>query len=148
MVVRCVCCASEQQQGGSSGSGSGGEGASLSTASSRDTVAKVLLSLASLQRETTDLLLEQIPALQYNGTGDGDDAASADPQCQKVNFPKLILAQFQWTDFVMDLEHLAGKLIEVIDACEKDVQRDIISLLPEVCSVGVSKHEHLKLESV
>ncbi len=35
-----------------------------SAAASQDSVAKLLLSLPSLQRDLTDLLLEQIPAMQ------------------------------------------------------------------------------------
>jgi hypothetical protein len=209
--------------------------AAASSAASQDSIAKLLLSLPSLQRELTDLLLEQIPAMQcvvvwrasssgflgrrvvtsallmsfvdlwrptscvwscagrfseanhestleaaralvggllrlrssswcacacafyvspfffaaamrgrYSGSGGGSSAAASarepaaataataaaaiagggvNAAVMMVNLPKLILSVFRWTDFPLDCEHLAGKLLEVMDACEADVRK-------------------------
>jgi len=111
---------------------SGGSGPSKPTSAafsiSQDSTIKLLLSVSGLQRELCDLLLEQIPALQYetHSSQESSNARSA------VNVPKLILSQFQWLDCPMNYEHVTGKMLEVMDVCEPDVQRDIVSLLPEV----------------
>jgi hypothetical protein len=139
--------AARHSGGGGKSSSSASASASLPTlaASSDDSVVKVLLSVPCLQREVMDMLIEQVPALQFGsgsaggagggggGSGGGGGGAADDgAEAVAVNFPRLILSQFCWVDFPMDFEHLAGKLHEVLDACEADVQRDVVALLPEV----------------
>lgn len=133
----------EQQQASASGSGDGTTAsvfAAPSASASHNSVAKVLLSISSVQRELADVLIEHIPSVQYANesmpeAGAPVTSSSGAHKCEAtfaVNFPKMILSQFRWIDFSLQLEHIAGKLLEILDACDSDVKRDVISLLPEV----------------
>eukprot|EP00750_Incisomonas_marina_P032738 INCI9329.1.p1 GENE.INCI9329.1~~INCI9329.1.p1 ORF type:complete len:1550 (-),score=319.15 INCI9329.1:151-4800(-) len=113
--------------------------AAPSVSTSHNSVAKILLSISSVQRGLADVLIEHIPSVQYANkpmpeAGAPETRGSGAPKCDTaaVNFPKMILSQFRWIDFPMQLEHIAGKLLEILDACDSDVKRDVISLLPEV----------------
>ena len=123
--------------------------AAPSVSTSHNSVAKILLSISSVQRGLADVLIEHIPSVQYANkpmpeAGAPETRGSGAPKCDTaaVNFPKMILSQFRWIDFPMQLEHIAGKLLEILDACDSDVKRDVISLLPEVvrCCVVVYNH--------
>ncbi|XP_078437577.1 fanconi anemia group D2 protein isoform X2 [Wolffia australiana] len=88
--------------------------------SKADSLARVLLLVASLQPRLQHLLLERLP--EYF------DAA----EVAEDNIPRLIVNQFRWLDFVVDLEGLCEKLMEVLSICPFPLKKDIIGFLPEI----------------
>ncbi|KAK9832697.1 hypothetical protein WJX81_001207 [Elliptochloris bilobata] len=49
-----------------------------------------------------------------------------------LRLQRLILAQFRWLDSLASGGTLTGRLLELLDACTSDLQRDVIKFLPEI----------------
>ncbi len=65
-------------------------------------------------------------ALQLPEYAAEDGAVSAD------RIPALLLRQLRWLDFVEDCPALVRQLMDVMEVCAEPIQREIISLLPEL----------------
>uniref|UniRef100_A0A667XEY6 FA complementation group D2 n=1 Tax=Myripristis murdjan TaxID=586833 RepID=A0A667XEY6_9TELE len=49
-----------------------------------------------------------------------------------LNIPRVIINQLKWQDRVMDSKELAAKLMQLVSVAPVEVQRDIITSLPEI----------------
>ncbi|XP_076469253.1 Fanconi anemia group D2 protein-like isoform X2 [Babylonia areolata] len=87
----------------------------------QDSVVRILLGVECLQPPLVKSLLEKLPEFSQ----DDEDGEGA-------NLPRLLLAQFRWLDFVVDSKNMTSMLLELIEATELDVQREIISALPSM----------------
>ncbi|KAL8611266.1 hypothetical protein ACOMHN_013697 [Nucella lapillus] len=87
----------------------------------QDSVVRILLGVECLQPALVKSLLEKLPEFSQ----DDEDGESA-------NLPRLLLAQFRWLDFIVDNKNLTSMLLELIEATEVDIQREIISALPSM----------------
>uniref|UniRef100_A0A669B6X7 FA complementation group D2 n=1 Tax=Oreochromis niloticus TaxID=8128 RepID=A0A669B6X7_ORENI len=66
-------------------------------------------------------LLEKLPEYMLDSTSDGG-----------VSIPRIIINQLKWLDRVVDAKDLASKLMELVSVAPVEVQRDIITSLPEI----------------
>uniref|UniRef100_A0A4W6F7C9 FA complementation group D2 n=1 Tax=Lates calcarifer TaxID=8187 RepID=A0A4W6F7C9_LATCA len=66
-------------------------------------------------------LLEKLPEFMFDGAGDGG-----------LSIPRIIINQLKWLDRVVDSKELAAKLMELVSVAPVEVQRDIITSLPEI----------------
>ena len=85
---------------------------------SRDgfSLVRICLGVEPIQARMAQALLEMIP--EYS-----DD----DPKIGKQ-----ILGAFRWLDTLVDGEGMAAKLLELLDVVDVDLQRELISFLPEI----------------
>ncbi|ESO88868.1 hypothetical protein LOTGIDRAFT_125515 [Lottia gigantea] len=91
-------------------------------ASIQDSVVRILMGVDMLQNDVMNMLLEKLPEFigdaEYNG--------------EKLFVPHLLLSQFRWLDRIIDCKKLSKKLIEMISITSLDIQREIITCLPEI----------------
>uniref|UniRef100_A0AAQ5YSM8 FA complementation group D2 n=1 Tax=Amphiprion ocellaris TaxID=80972 RepID=A0AAQ5YSM8_AMPOC len=66
-------------------------------------------------------LLEKLPEFMLDGAADGG-----------LSIPRMIINQLKWLDRVVDAKELAVKLMELVSVAPVEVQRDIITSLPEI----------------
>lgn len=95
-----------------------------------DSLARLLLSVAAIQTQVANMLLEKLP----------EHCADAGGSCLpglRDSIPRLILNQFRWLDYLIDGENVTSKLMEVLSICPTTLQKEIISLIPEIASDNV-----------
>uniref|UniRef100_A0A3Q0T545 FA complementation group D2 n=1 Tax=Amphilophus citrinellus TaxID=61819 RepID=A0A3Q0T545_AMPCI len=92
-----------------------------SVSSFQESLLRMLLGIEMLQTLIINTLLEKLPEYMLDGTGDGG-----------VSIPRIIINQFKWLDRVVDAKELASKLMELVSVAPVEVQRDIITSLPEI----------------
>ncbi|KAM8913890.1 Fanconi anemia group D2 protein isoform 2-T6 [Spinachia spinachia] len=97
------------------------DGNSDNVSSFQESLLRMLLGIEMLQTVIINTLLEKLPEFMFDGAGDGG-----------LNIPHTIINQFKWLDRVMDSKELAAKLMELVSVAPVEVQRDIISSLPEI----------------
>uniref|UniRef100_A0A4W6F9C3 FA complementation group D2 n=1 Tax=Lates calcarifer TaxID=8187 RepID=A0A4W6F9C3_LATCA len=86
------------------------------------TPTQILNPLFSLmQTPIINTLLEKLPEFMFDGAGDGG-----------LSIPRIIINQLKWLDRVVDSKELAAKLMELVSVAPVEVQRDIITSLPEI----------------
>ncbi|XP_055999179.1 Fanconi anemia group D2 protein-like isoform X3 [Ostrea edulis] len=102
--------------------------------SSQDSVVRLLIGIDILQSKMMMCLLEKLAEFMEN-----EDCIVE--HGEKVNLPKLLMSQFRWLDRILDSKELADKMLEMITIVSVDIQREIISCLPEV--VEDSEHSHV-----
>ncbi|XP_052781994.1 Fanconi anemia group D2 protein-like isoform X2 [Mya arenaria] len=51
---------------------------------------------------------------------------------ERVNIPRLLLSQLQWLDTIINSKEVSEKLLEMVEVCSEEVQREIISCLPYI----------------
>ncbi|MGH0174593.1 UNVERIFIED_CONTAM: hypothetical protein FKN15_002092 [Acipenser sinensis] len=61
-------------------------------------------------------------------SAEGESSAGEDG----LNIPRIIINQFKWLDRVMDSKDLASKLMQLVAVAPVEIQRDIITSLPEI----------------
>ncbi|KAK7101914.1 hypothetical protein V1264_020222 [Littorina saxatilis] len=88
----------------------------------QDSAVRILLGVELLQPSLVKSLLEKLPEFSQDDDNGGE----------RANIPRLLLAQFRWLDFVVDSKALAKMLLELVEATELDVQKEIIGALPSV----------------
>ncbi|XP_041834806.1 Fanconi anemia group D2 protein isoform X2 [Melanotaenia boesemani] len=98
---------------------SGGDSSSVS--SFQESLLRMLLGIEMLQTLIINMLLEKLPEFMLDGAGDGG-----------LSIPRMIINQLKWLDRVVDSKELAVKLMELVSAAPVEVQRDIITSLPEI----------------
>ncbi|XP_053376879.1 Fanconi anemia group D2 protein-like [Mercenaria mercenaria] len=101
----------------------------------QESVVKILMGVDVIQPPLMTVLLEKLPEF----TGEEDCVILE--QGQKVNIPHLLLSQFQWLDHVVNSKEVTEKLLEMVSITCEDVQREIISCLPDI----VQDSEHTQV---
>nr|XP_015202792.1 PREDICTED: Fanconi anemia group D2 protein [Lepisosteus oculatus] len=94
---------------------------STAVTSYQESLIKMLLGIEMLQPSVINTLFEKLPEFMYDGVGDDG-----------LNIPRIIINQFKWLDRVMDSKDLANKLMQLVAVAPVEIQRDIISSLPEI----------------
>eukprot|EP00884_Botryococcus_braunii_P009711 jgi/Botrbrau1/18741/Bobra.0386s0064.1 len=89
---------------------------------SGDSLLRMLLSVPRIQGEISEVMLQRLPEIDAGTTLE-----------DSLQLQRLLLSQFRWVDHLADGHRLTLLLLEVIDACTDELQKDIISFLPEVC---------------
>ncbi|XP_072238328.1 Fanconi anemia group D2 protein [Leuresthes tenuis] len=97
------------------------EGDPSSVSSFQESLLRVLLGSEMLQTLIINTLLEKLPEFMLDSTGDGG-----------LSIPRMIINQLKWLDRVVDSKELAVKLMELVSVAPVEVQRDIITSLPEI----------------
>ncbi|XP_015761600.1 PREDICTED: Fanconi anemia group D2 protein homolog, partial [Acropora digitifera] len=90
---------------------------------SPESLTRMLLSVDILQPKIANILLEKLP--EFMGDEDSDRADG-------INIPRLVLNQFRWMDCVVQSKELTEKMLEMVGVTSLEVQREIISCVPEV----------------
>ncbi|XP_041347848.1 LOW QUALITY PROTEIN: Fanconi anemia group D2 protein-like [Gigantopelta aegis] len=93
--------------------------------STQNSLVRILLGMDIIQPKLVTLLLEKLPEF----VGDDDNIFE---EGEKVFLPRLLLSQFRWLDRIICSKDLTVKLLEIIEVTSFDVQREIISCLPEI----------------
>ncbi|XP_039972214.1 Fanconi anemia group D2 protein [Xiphias gladius] len=97
------------------------DGDASSVSSFQESLLRMLLGIEMLQTSIINTLLEKLPEFMLDGAGDGG-----------LSIPRIIINQLKWLDRVVDSKELAAKLMELVSVAPVDVQRDIITSLPEI----------------
>uniref|UniRef100_A0A7N6AQL1 FA complementation group D2 n=1 Tax=Anabas testudineus TaxID=64144 RepID=A0A7N6AQL1_ANATE len=79
-----------------------------------ESLLRMLLAIEMLQTYIINTLLEKLPEFMLDG------------------IPRIIINQLKWLDRVVDSKELAVKLMELVSVAPVEVQRDIITSLPEI----------------
>ncbi|XP_061689919.1 Fanconi anemia group D2 protein isoform X2 [Syngnathoides biaculeatus] len=87
----------------------------------QESLLRMLLGIEILQTLIINMLLEKLPEYMLSSA---DDAG--------LSIPRVIINQLKWLDRVVESKELAAKLMELLSVAPVDVQRDIISSLPEI----------------
>ena len=96
---------------------------SSSSSSSSSSLIKVLLRQPFLQSPLLTLLLEALPSIDTSAFPNTSPSAA---------IPKLILTSVRWLDTIYDPATLTATTLEIITVCEKALQLDLISILPDI----------------
>jgi len=94
---------------------------------SQESVVRLLLSVESLQPRITTILLEKMPEFIEDSLRDN---TLTKEEFQQI--PGLILNQLKWLDCIVDGKELCSKLMEILTVAPVELQRDIITSLPEI----------------
>ncbi|KAM4612640.1 Fanconi anemia group D2 protein [Polymixia lowei] len=97
------------------------DGDSSSVSSFQESLLRMLLGIEMLQTSVINTLFEKLPEFMFNGTADGG-----------LNIPRVIVNQLKWLDRVIDSKDLATKLMQLVSVAPVEIQRDIITSLPEI----------------
>ncbi|XP_067908184.1 Fanconi anemia group D2 protein isoform X2 [Heterodontus francisci] len=97
------------------------EGESSNTMSFQESLIKLLLGIEILQSPVMNTLFEKIPEFMYDGVPEDG-----------INMPRLIINQFKWLDRIIDSKDLTSKIMQLISVAPLEIQRDIITSLPEI----------------
>ncbi|KAG7283247.1 hypothetical protein CRUP_004989 [Coryphaenoides rupestris] len=98
-----------------------------------ESVLRMLLGIEMLQNSVINTLLEKIPEFMLTSVGDGG-----------LNVPRVIINQLKWLDRVVDSKELAAKLMALVSVAPGEVQRDVITSLPEI--LDDSQHHDIAKE--
>ncbi|KAK2862170.1 hypothetical protein Q5P01_001703 [Channa striata] len=87
----------------------------------QESLLRMLLGIEMLQTFIINTLLEKIPEFMLDVAGEGG-----------LSIPHMIINQLKWLDRVVNSKELAAKLMELVSVAPVEVQRDIITSLPEI----------------
>ncbi|XP_066554205.1 Fanconi anemia group D2 protein isoform X1 [Amia ocellicauda] len=87
----------------------------------QESLVKLLLGIEMLQPAIINTLFEKLPEFMFDGIGEDG-----------LNIPHIIINQFKWLDRVIDSKDLASKLMQLVAVAPGEIQRDIITSLPEI----------------
>uniref|UniRef100_A0AAQ5XN72 FA complementation group D2 n=1 Tax=Amphiprion ocellaris TaxID=80972 RepID=A0AAQ5XN72_AMPOC len=93
------------------------------SSSFQESLLRMLLGIEMLQTLIINTLLEKLPEFMLDGFVAADGGLS---------IPRMIINQLKWLDRVVDAKELAVKLMELVSVAPVEVQRDIITSLPEI----------------
>ncbi|XP_041744118.2 Fanconi anemia group D2 protein isoform X2 [Coregonus clupeaformis] len=97
------------------------DGYSSSVSSFQESLLRMLLGIEMLQTLVINTLFEKLPEFMFDGAGEDG-----------LNIPRVIVNQLKWLDRVIDSKELAGKLMQLVSVAPVEIQRDIITSLPEI----------------
>ncbi|TKS71673.1 Fanconi anemia group D2 protein [Collichthys lucidus] len=109
------------------------DGDSSCVSSFQESLLRMLLGIEMLQTFVVNILLEKLPEYMLDGPADGG-----------LSIPRIIINQLKWLDRVVDSKELATKLMELVSVAPVEVQRDIITSLPEM--LDDSQHNDIARE--
>ncbi|XP_077863630.1 Fanconi anemia group D2 protein-like, partial [Saccoglossus kowalevskii] len=92
--------------------------------SNQDSLVKMLLGIDLLQPNLASILLEKLPEFS--------DEDQVFDHTGTVNIPHLIMNQFRWLDRIVKSKDLVDKMFEVVEITSIEIQREIVTCLPEV----------------
>ncbi|XP_069142684.1 Fanconi anemia group D2 protein-like [Argopecten irradians] len=92
---------------------------------SQDCVIRLVLGVDTLQSKLMNTLLEKLAEFM-------EDEDSIFEHGEKVNLPRLLMSQFRWLDSIVNGKAVTDKMLEMIGIVSLDIQREIITCLPEV----------------
>uniref|UniRef100_A0A667XEQ8 FA complementation group D2 n=1 Tax=Myripristis murdjan TaxID=586833 RepID=A0A667XEQ8_9TELE len=95
---------------------------SSSVSSFQESLLRMLLGIEMLQTFVINVLFEKLPEFMLNWS----------VFYGGLNIPRVIINQLKWQDRVMDSKELAAKLMQLVSVAPVEVQRDIITSLPEI----------------
>jgi len=90
---------------------------------SQESLIRMLLGVDILQPKIANMLLEKLPEFTEDDGNNGVD---------DFNIPRLVLNQFRWLDFIAQSKELTEKMLEMVSITSLDIQREIITCIPEV----------------
>ncbi|KAI4901467.1 hypothetical protein NFI96_014945, partial [Prochilodus magdalenae] len=99
---------------------SAGEGDG-SSSSFQESLVRLLLGVEMLQTLVINTLFEKLPEFMFEGSGEDG-----------LNIPRVIINQLKWLDRVVDCKDLSSKLMQLVSVAPIEIQRDIITSLPEI----------------
>uniref|UniRef100_W5UA37 Fanconi anemia group D2 protein n=1 Tax=Ictalurus punctatus TaxID=7998 RepID=W5UA37_ICTPU len=99
---------------------SAGEG-DTSSSSFQESLVRMLLGVEILQTLVINTLFEKLPEFMFEGVGEDG-----------LNIPHLIINQLKWLDRLVDCKDLGSKLMQLVSVAPVEIQRDIITSLPEI----------------
>lgn len=91
----------------------------------QDCVVRLLLGIDILQAKLMNMLLEKLAEFM-------EDEDSIFDHGEKVNLPHLLMSQFRWLDRIVSGQEVTNKMLEMIGIVSLEIQREIITCLPEV----------------
>jgi Fanconi anemia group D2 protein len=94
----------------------GGSRSSAPIITVKPSLVRLLLGVDSLQVKLAKYLLEKLPTLADEGG-----------HCARQ-----VLNQLRWLDYLVDARALSTSLLSVMDTCEVELKRDIITSIPEI----------------
>ncbi|XP_027003019.2 Fanconi anemia group D2 protein [Tachysurus fulvidraco] len=92
-----------------------------SSSSFQESLVRMLLGVEMLQTLVINTLFEKLPEFMFEGVGEDG-----------LNIPHLIVNQLKWLDRVVDCKDLGSKLMQLVSVAPIEIQRDIITSLPEI----------------
>jgi Fanconi anemia group D2 protein len=95
---------------------------------------RLLLKIELIQERVIDAILEMLTihaSTLDSGESENERSMSLQNGCER-NVTKLLLSQLQWIDIVYNGQALTNKLLECLQVCPLDSQRDIIQAIPEI----------------
>ncbi|KAJ2865256.1 Fanconi anemia group D2 protein [Coemansia erecta] len=93
---------------------------------------RLILGVDTLQPRVIAMLLEKFP--EFIGEEDSHEEEGA------IKVPVKILRQLRWLDYVIDSAGLVDKLMETLGYVPPEMQREIISALPDIIADADSVH--------
>lgn len=109
----------------------------------QESVVRLLLSIESLQPRITTILLEKMPEFLEDSLRDN---TLTKEEFQQI--PGLILNQLKWLDCIVDGKELCSKLLEILTIVPVELQRDIITSLPEILNDNSHRTVALHLKNL
>ncbi|KAI1890915.1 hypothetical protein AGOR_G00158510 [Albula goreensis] len=97
------------------------DGDSSSVGSYQESLIRLLLGIEMLQSSIIKTLFEKLPEFMFDGVGEDG-----------LNVPRIIINQLKWLDRVVDSKDLADNLMQLVSVAPVEIQRDIITSLPEI----------------
>lgn len=89
----------------------------------QESLIRMLLGIDVLQPKIASMLLEKLPEFTEDDCKNGTD---------DFNIPRLVLNQFRWLDCVIQSKELTEKMLEIVGITSVEIQREIITCIPEV----------------
>ena len=109
----------------------------------QESVVRLLLSVEKLQPRIITILLEKMPEFMEDSLRDNNLTKE---EFQQV--PGLILNQLKWLDCVVDGKELCSKLLEILTIAPVELQRNIITSLPEILDDSAHRTVALHLKEL
>ena len=109
----------------------------------QESVVRLLLSIEKLQPKIVTILLETMPEFMEDSLRDNNLTKE---EFQQI--PGLILNQLKWLDCIVDGKELCSKLLEILTIAPVELQRNIITSLPEILDDGAHRTVALHLKEL
>lgn len=109
----------------------------------QESVVRLLLGIEKLQPNIIKILLEKMPEFMEDCLRDNDLTEEEFHQ-----IPGLILNQLKWLDCIVEGKELCSKLLEILTIAPVELQRDIITSLPEVLDDSAHREVALHLKKL
>ncbi|KAJ7351877.1 Fanconi anemia group D2 protein [Desmophyllum pertusum] len=90
---------------------------------SQESLIRMLLGVDILQPKIANMLMEKLPEFTEEDNNNGAD---------EFNTPRLVLNQFRWLDCIVQSKELTEKMLEMVGITSLEIQREIITCIPEV----------------